>query len=387
MTDSEIYYLAQSIASSITGDLAEGIYKELKGTLSIIWKERPRKFNAWAESKAPINEPPEHKIGINFELALLMYRDAEAFCDFAGSNLATDAFKPLFENSDTIPSLPSGFSKEDCAKNIFIAAFTWVYFHELGHAIQEHGYIRHRFGGQVADSQIVEECDANATEDDSNATNRLTGKAAALSHTMELAADFEATSYCIFELLRHFVFKEEIDENIAPSSMTLEDLVAQDYDVGIFKDILYLFVCGLSCVFYRFHGLNNLSLQDVPEGSHPNPIIRMEINLPHLYEYFDLPAIREMTKHEMRREDLVRFLTTAANSAAIFWIHKKTDSITIPNNYFLIGLGNRPEIKNYFQIIVSTWDEIKPTIESIRRFGAPFGLLQFTPVFRQIVLG
>ena len=120
MTDFEIYQLAQNIASSITNDLDASRYAELKGSLSVSWISKPKKFNAWAEE----------------------------FFDFAETQLTTDAFKPVFGDLHPIP-FPSSFSKENSVKNIFIASFTWVYFHELGHAAQEHGHVRHIFGGKL----------------------------------------------------------------------------------------------------------------------------------------------------------------------------------------------------------------------------------------------
>jgi hypothetical protein len=77
-------------------------------------------------------------------------------------------------------------------------------------------------------------------------------------------------------------------------TLEINDLVKSDYDPATLVDSIYLFVCGLSCILYRFHGLRNLTLSSLPKGTHPHPIIRMEIHVPHIFEFLDLEANREM---------------------------------------------------------------------------------------------
>jgi hypothetical protein len=381
MDDFEIYTLAQEVISSITGDLSNGIYADLTGNLTVSWIDRPRKFNAWAESNSPADMPPEHKIAIFYELARLIYKDAEEFCDFAGSELSNHSLKPLFNNSSYIPSLPANFTKEDCVKNIFMAALTWVYFHELAHANQEHGVIHENFGGDQARTSVIEEYAGNSMEEISDSKPPLTGRASALSHVTEFAADFEATNKCIHELFRQFVYKPH-EEMLAldPESIELEDLRRDDYDPELFQSILYLFVSGLSCVFYRFHGLRSLTLHKVP-------VIRMEFHLPHIYEYLDLEPNRRLTKLSLDRRGLVELCLDAANSAAAFWITRKSGAQQYPAEFLLLGLRNRPSMREYFRIIVSTWDEIEPTIKNNRRFGTGLDLMNFPPDFRKHVAG
>lgn len=388
MNDFEIYTLAQEVISSITGDLGNGIYAKLTGNLTISWVDYPKKFNAWAESKSAVGTPPEHKIAIFYELARQVYKDAEEFCDFAGSELSDDSLKPLFNDSNHIPPLPTNFTKEDCVKNIFMAALTWVYFHELAHANQEHGLIHAAFGGDQALANVIEEYAGNSMEEMNDSKPPLTGRASALSHVTELAADFEATHRCIHELFRQFIYRphEEMLQ-LDPKSTKLEDLRREDYDPEIFRGILYLFVCGLSCIFYRFHGLRSLKLHKVPEGTHPHPVIRMEFHLPHIYEYLDLEPNRRLTKLGLDRRGLIELSLDAANSAAAFWITRKSGAQQFPEDFLLLGLRNRPSMREYFRVIVSTWDEIEPTIKNNRRFGTRFELMDFPPDFRKSVAG
>lgn len=364
MTDLEIYKLADNVLSTITRDLTESVYTSLQGDLSLCWDERP-KFNAWAESRALPNEPPIHKICLHYELVRQIYRDAEDYYNFTEDELQQEKFLRFFKNINlTSTSLPlASFSKEDCITNMFLAALTWVYFHELGHLIQEHGYIRSKYGVNSKSDQAIHECDINYS-------NNLIEKAAALNHTTEIAADFEATNYCIFELFRHF---------------TDESLVTKESKGEEFFDAIYLFVCGLSCIFHRFNDTKSPPSDDKPKGSHPHPIIRMEFSFPNIIETLEILNGTKLIKHFLNRSELVHLYSRASVSSTLFWLSKygkKSDKL---ENLMLHGIYNRPLLKSYCSIIINTWDEIEQDIKSIRRFGTPTGLISFTDEFRNQV--
>ncbi|WP_166368364.1 hypothetical protein [Psychromonas sp. SA13A] len=352
MKDLEIYQLAGDVLSSITSDLNEEIYLNLNGKLSLVWSEIPT-VNAWAESLAPINEPPNHKIGIHYELVRQLYRDIEAFCKYLESDLDSKAFDFWFQNLEQpIEMLPSLFSTEAQRKNMFISAITWVFFHELGHLKQEHGYIRSQFLNTK--QELINECHI-----EKNIT--IEGKTAAIYHVTEMAADFEAIDSCISELIRHF---------------SGEDLKAS----------IYLFVCGISTILYRFHGEKSLDLDCLPRGSHPNPLTRLENVIPQIYEFLSVSELHKHIGIELKREMTVGMCNQAATAAGLFWLRCRTQQPEIPDEYFLIGNLNRTNGKAYLRTIIETWDEIEPSIKDLRRFGHYFGLLQFSEYTRNNIL-
>lgn len=350
MTDSEIYALSGNVISSITSDLNSGIYKDLNGSLSVSWSTS-KSFNAWAESLGDVFNSPQHKIGLHYELARQIYRDAEEYCEFVINHLPRSNVQLLLNNITNEPNLPSEFTLDDCRRNMFLGALTFVYFHELGHLFQEHGYIR----SILCKTNIhpIQECSVNDS-------SSVSGRTSAIYHVTELAADFEAINFCIMELVRHFKGRTLIGS-------------------------IYMFICGISCVFYRFHGVRALAPESIPIGSHPNPIIRMEINLPHLFEFMDIEQVRLTTKYDLGRAELVGIFSKAAYSGAFFHLWKQDRQTHVPQGYLITGIQQRPEVKEYFKIIINTWDEIESKIKQVRRHDNPFGFLQFSDDLRKLI--
>ena len=349
MTDLKIYELAGNVISSIARDMQDGIYSDLDGELSIVWSQE-KKINAWAESKGNINEPPSHKIGFHYELIRQVYRDIEQYCEYIESQVDKEIFNMWFQD-DVQPYdlLTSHFAKEAYINNIFMGALTWIFFHELGHLKQEHGYIRNKFTHTVTSS--IHEININNSEE-------IKGKEAAVSHVTEIAADFEAIDTCIFELIRQFQG---------------EDL----------KPAIYLFICGVSCVLYRFHGTKPFNAEYYPKGSHPSPLTRLENIIPQIYEFFSMQAVHQVINIELTRENMVKICGTAATTVGLFWLRSNNKEAKVEDNYFLMGSMQRPGMENYLKVIIETWDEIEPTIKKVRRFGTDFGLLKYTPESRE----
>jgi len=344
LTDLEIYELAGKVISSIAGDMQDGIYSDLDGELSIVWSQE-KIIQAWAESKGSIDKSPSHKIGFHYELIRQVYRDIELYCEYIESQVDKNIFNMWFQN-DVQPYnlLTSHFAKEAYINNIFMAALTWVFFHELGHLKQEHGYIRNKFTNITI--SLIHETNVNNNEE-------IQGREAAISHVTEMAADFEAIDTCIFELIRQFQGEE-------------------------LKPAIYEFICGVSCVLYRFHGAKPFTAEHYPQGSHPNPLIRLENIIPQIYEFFSMEAVHQVIKVELTREDMVKICSSAATSVGLFWLRNNRAKVEVEDNYFLMGSWYRPGMESYLKVIIEIWDEIEPTIKKIRRFGTDFGLLRFS---------
>lgn len=354
MLDKDIYDLATDVLTAITRDLSEGIYAKLGGTLSFSWSTDNR-VSAWAESNGEIYSPPKHNIVFCYELARRLYRDCENYHDFAATMFFQEPFQTILKIYDPWSKLPNHIDSEGRISNMYFGALTWVYFHELGHLMQEHGHIRSLFGYKGLQT-FIEDCEADGN-------TKLTGRDAVISHVTELAADVEAIQWCTQELTRHFFSKQkEVDE----------------FSKKEFQDNLYLFVCGISCALYRFSGERYVAPEASPEGSHPSPLRRLNQCLPNLYEKLDFNGHGQKL-HGLNRTQLVHLSLGAANSVGLFWFWIYGKQSDIPE-YFLAGAGiiHDPFRATYWQPIVRAWDEIKPEIKKIRRFGNELGILYFT---------
>jgi hypothetical protein len=353
-TDLEIYEIAQIVLSKITEKLYETYYKKLGGSLTLGWSHGIE-FNAWAESHTILGEAPNHKIILNYELARQLYRDAEGFCEYAQSEPVSNLIKNTFKNHP-YDCLPACFTSESCINNMFLSALTWVYYHEFGHLIQEHGMVRANTIGN-AKKHTIEEMHSNAKV-------TLTGRAASISHATELAADYEATTLCVFSSALHF-----LKSHSKPS------------DAEIFTGNIYLLTCSLACIFYRFNGGSLGKVSTPITGSHPSAIYRIEIIAPHIYELAD--RLLKEYGFEMTDGQLISIVKQAADLGSLYYNYSVTAASEKTIDLFIKGMSNRPEFKPYSREIVNIWDEIYPTINTSRKFGIEAGLMKLTDAFRQ----
>lgn len=384
MTDQEIYEFAAGIADAVLGDYSAGIYADLGGTLTVAWSTEP-KFSAWAESDGNIESPPHHKVVLCYELARKLYRDVEAFHQFMENEFFQNQYQALFEVFEMKPKLSDEITRPDSIKNIFIGAFTFVIFHELGHLIQEHGYIRKKFG-DIGTNTHIEDCE-------SDGEHPLTGMAAIISHVTEFAADVEAVNWCIVELMRHFLPLSETDKELIRQELPQAEWgkghpmlapplteAERERQLFEFQSNLFRFVCGISCAFYRFYGERTVTPEAIPQGSHPTPIRRLELCLPNIFERLDSDGGNEL--HGLNRSQLVELCSGAADSAGIFWLWRYSQNIGIPDNFIVKEVMADTYFETYWAAIVSAWDEVEPIIKDIRRFGFPGGMLFFTDYLR-----
>ena len=357
-TDPEIYELANNVLAEITQNLSDGIYKQLQGSLAFGWATAP-KFNAWAESDTVVGGPPQHKIILHYELARLLYRDAEDFCSFASNEQTKRLIQTAFAD-DATDLLPECFTLDDCIQNMFLGSLTWVYFHELGHLMQEHGRVRDD-GRSVSATSTIQELDAHAAQ-------ILTGRQASISHATELAADSEATTLCLIASARHFLKGPPVDESDGAE---------------VFIGSVYLLTCSLACIFYRFNAGSSPNVITPITGSHPSPIYRLELSAPHIYELTEL--LLKAHDFDGQRRRLVGMTKQAADLGSFFCNYGQGTSTEETIHLFIKGFLQRPEFKPYSKEILTVWDEIHPSIMASRHFGVELGVLQFAPDFRNFV--
>lgn len=360
LEDIEIYELASRVIGDITRDLNESTYSKLGGELTITWHEE-KKFGAFASTLSEAGKPPKHRVTIHYELVRQVWRDAEDLCEFLRRIPENSDVDKLYNFYGDRTKLPKCFHDEELVKNMFVAAITWVYFHEIGHLMQEHGVIRAEFAERHKDAaQTTDVHDFEASHD-----KRLIGRGALVSHVMELAADFEAMHFYVVELLRH---------------VTDPDFVEDKKRTDVLSGLIYLMVCSLSLLFFRFNGSQPILPTAVIEGSHPNPLIRLEINVPQIFESLDM--IRKVVDHGLDRKQLVLLCAKAALSATLYWSMTKTEKREFDDRFLLKGLLTNPVVLEYLKPIVTCWDEMLPRVKEIRRFGSNLGLMNFTDSFR-----
>lgn len=355
MTNIEINNLSTEVITSLAEDLRVAYYNKVGGTLTIEWGVE-KIINAYAVSNSNPESSPNHKIIINYELLRAIYRDIEKYCYYIENNVDSELFKNLCkEDMQPKDLLTNYFSKEAYHRNIFLASITWVFFHELGHLKQEHGYVRSMFN--ESGITLISECITKNEE-------TLEGKASAISHITEIAADFEAISICNLELIKHFKGKD-----LLPA--------------------IFLFTSGVSLAIYAFYNKKILTELNAPLGTHPNPLVRLEIMLPQIWEFFSIPQLEEVLKVKLSREELVYTCQAAASSTGIFWMKKNElplDSDSLSN--LTQGMYHRPKLIGYMKILIETWDDIISIINSnrIKRevTSNDFGLLYFTDESRSL---
>ena len=351
MEKQQIIELSAVIMEEIAQRLNNTWYQKLQGRIQIRWTNKPA-YNAWALSNSAVNEPPDHTIVLTHNLALTIYEDAMHYCRIAQSELIKPHFKPIFgktfKGEET--TLPIEFDVEDCQHIMFVAAFTWVIFHELGHLTQEHGVIRRRFAEikthqlEIADCEIFGE-------------HTLDQSAIGCFHATELAADFEAIDWCILDLMTTFS-----EEQYIPS--------------------VYMLVCGISCVTHRFYDGQPLDSEGKLFGTHPNPILRMEFILPHIVELLDSDIVREKTNHQTDRTALSDLLSKAAYSSVFYWnIRFQSDAETAAN-LLVKGMVEKSEVQLHLREIIRVWDTLSPVVKKVRRFGPPLSIMDFTDEIR-----
>lgn len=359
----DICNLAHDVLSGITRDMNDEHYKDPASSLTFAWSHQAG-FAAWAESNSSPGQPPIHKICLSYDLAVCIYRDAEDFYQFATFKDELDlaiigAFEKLLGKH---PCIPQGFDRAAAVTNMFIAGLTWVYFHELGHLAQEHGYIRNLYSDEPAGNTLI-------SEDNGNSSRTLSARDSAVSHATEIAADFEAMNYCIYEIIRH-AFSDSADT----------------CDLEFFLGTTYLLAAMLPCLFYRFLNGKSLDTQQLPVGSHPHPIRRLELLIPHIVEDLDWSPVRSIVGHTLDRKALVGLIGHAAHLGAIFWLGRHSGGEPVDPGVLFSIINKDDAGKHYFRKVVEVWDEIVPKIREVRRYGPEKGMMNISSEFRDLLI-
>jgi len=361
MNEVEVNEYASQVLLGITSDLNENFYSDKEGELKFFWSQGA--VNAWAESEYFESHKPIHKIVMTYELVNSLYLFSKAYQNFMIGNQDSEVFISLYENMSIKPRFPEFDIPEEGAKNMFLGAITWIYFHEFGHLNQEHGYIKQKLGNvghsAVSFFEAYNDSGSASSEDFS------------MSHAFELAADFEATEYCITELARHFFTREEF----------LGESEISDESREQFLNAIFIFVSGLSCAMYLFYGSEKREKSKTPTGSHPDPLRRLGSAIPHLIERMDILRSFNPAMLSTSREDLSSLCFGASDSYGFFWnLVVETKDIESA-----VHTANDPFFVSYWSEIIKNWDLINAEVIGVRHFGSPLGVLRFSEHFRNRV--
>ena len=350
MEDSDIIDLTVETLDTIKTLLNETTYQGLGGEIQVHYSMTPD-FLAWASVSSKPCEAPMHYVNLTYEMAVVLYRDVEEYYDYIESGVDNPKLDILFPEVDYPKSLSTQSSKEDCCKNMFISALTWVFYHELGHLVQEHGEVRQNYGCSTGTDVI--DCSVDSTEP-------LEGKASAVSHVTEIAADFFATYCCLMALLQHFKGAR-------------------------FEEELRAFSAALALVLYRFHGTRPIEAVTEPIGTHPDPLVRLEQTQPLIVELLSKLDLKKELGSDLTRNDLVYLTGWASYSIGIFWL-RKNHITDIPDYYFISGSLQRPGMLSYHRCLLDVWDEIKPEIDKIKRLEGDYSEFRFSDQYRETLL-
>lgn len=372
MNDQEIYVLASKIIEEIKDDFNRAYYDHIGGQLVVSWSAKFR-FNAFACSDGDLKAPPNHKINLDYELARIIYRDGEKFYDFISGPI--EKYRNFFESYDD-PNPPDGFKfheKKHFLNNFLAAALTYIFAHEIGHLVEEHGHVRGKYGNVCSDFALVDECEAA----DQNAN--LNARQSAIWHATELAADYEATYWCITEIFRHALKGPESERS------------------DILLETAKIFISAFACTYFRFNGLTAREPPIRPVGSHPHPVFRLEVALLHAIELID--QLNGVVNTGKTKREISHYLKKSATAANLFWISQYLQPEVVDSALIIGGVINHENTRTYLPELLAAWDGMSEYIKSIKRYvlvvgaggkggshGVDLGHMRFGENFRKLSL-
>ncbi|SFO47693.1 hypothetical protein [Sphingomonas sp. OK281] len=331
---------ALSVIDWARSNFSQKKYEATGRNLSLHW-ESVRKFKAYAA--VDLRRPNDHIIGFSELAPKALHRDAVSLTKLCAEHFTNIHYDDLFGSpvydygQGRHNVLPPGITEQAAADQMFRLTFAWLYLHEQAHHFQGHLFIE----GAEPRRMIHEQGNSLIINDaTSHVASQLTPQQAAMSHITELAADAEATG-------------------MAASLI----IVAND---GVFsRASLWLLVCGLMCLFQRFHGGDDDVPGEMPVGSHPLPAFRMRMVLQKLLWFANLPRVRDATPWAVNKDTIIRLVDHASTTASVYWSIRsmKTDRQGVPPFYQQIHTQDRiPE--THSRVLFESWSSIRSHVEN-----------------------
>ncbi|AWY39044.1 hypothetical protein DKY63_03590 [Pseudomonas putida] len=341
LSDQHVYEIAAEIGGTISDYLNDHWYTKSGMQLSIRWSFSPR-IEASASAYPSLENPSQHVIDISYAFVKEIYDQAVDFALFATGG---DKAHPL-----GVHLIPAGYKLFEAAELMFQFGLTFVIFHELGHLNQSHGAIRAKYTGNIKQLTLA--------EFQVNGHEKLAGDQSAIYHATELAADFEALDWmCTF--------------------------LQRDYQGEEFLDLAYLQCASVSCMMLLFNGDQPVRLDKQPIGSHPYPVVRMDLWVQAYAERIRTLAVQ--LEIETPYPEIYKRMTDAAFVTLLKWMTR----LQLPNvpEYSGHSLGSltHPNFSDYMKSIIEVWSKEYVSAREFRKYGMPLAVLYFTDEFRQFV--
>lgn len=337
---------AIEIATLLLESLVERVNKDFYhgkgGNLTIGWIPTEA-FKAEVTSTADI--PFHHKISFSYGVAIQLYQDALLLATFSVREFSKEKYKPIFSTLDNdrygTGVLPRGLSEKSFKLEMFKLSISWIFFHELSHAFQDHGKIRSSISSNEVhgNSLMIEE--VIPQEDD----QKITGKLAWIFHATELAADYEGINMTLQVIL----FEKK---TMTPSS-------------------LWLLFCGISCIFHRFYGESRTNQLEEAIGTHPDPATRLTLLAQGTLAMLSHEAYEKYLPWVTSESDLADTMQVAIITASMYWSIRNNAGNKFPEILSKVS-ENQSDIKKYMSVISPIWAEIRPEIMKTY-FGAGEG--------------
>ncbi|GEM_PF-3237087 len=358
-SDLEIYEHANLIISAISKEISQK-YQELNGgDLKVSWHESIA-FNAYAHIKNEKNQTPDHAVGLHYELARKLYHDCVEFYEFINIDSVANNLQNLPE---FILHFPTGIDKDAAIDYMFVASFSWVFFHECGHLSQGHKFVRSEYlnNEKYTHDQIHEST--------SSESRKLSEEESLISHVTEFAADYHATLMGISGLIHNCLHSD-----IQISHTDKVDLVLK---------INTLYLLGINLVFYNFHEKFFTECNFEFTTSHPHPLLRVGRLITLNIEYFDLINNSNFFNHKFDKLHLTTVGADCSILAYNYWCWSRNLILDIDNSHLGINDYSNPNLLQYYNRIITAWDKVLPTIDLLFDHEEVY-LMVFSKQFRTL---
>ncbi|WP_175170265.1 hypothetical protein [Achromobacter kerstersii] len=309
--------------------------------LSIRWLST-MDVEATASVEPSLEIVEQHVVSLSYGLLDYLYAEALEFARFSRAPNGEDHVHGTI-------APPQHIGIFETADLMFMVGLMFVFYHEIGHLNQGHGSIRALYGDDPTNGLIDDFEEAKA--------RRKVGDAAAISHATEFAADFEAQDW----MMRHL------------SALSGDDAIHQ----------AYLQCAMVSCIMLLFNGDQPAQLDSEPLGTHPYPVLRMDLWVQVFTE--KLALLAQPLQITEDRAKLAKRFSDAGLMALMSWLTRYEKLDSSPHSDFCKGLLAHPNFSSYMRHVISTWSRHDEQARASRRYGTPMGVMYFTDEFRALV--
>jgi hypothetical protein len=358
MDDIKICDLAANVLNDLVRDMNASIYSKAGGELGLKWSTKPG--FAVAESDRTAGNSPAHSITMHYSFVIQLYRRSEKFQNYRKSECGALASHAI---ARAIPHFVADhFSDRDFVGNMFLGSLTWVFFHEIGHLVQEHGMVRARMLG-IADDQ------RSAFAEAYSSAHQPSLRESSIDHALELAADAISTVTGVSEWIRHVLDP---------------DFIRSDATGKVFLNGIQAYACGVTSVLYLFRSSEN-EYPDSPTRSHPHPIYRLELILPTIQELLCHASVAKHVGLTTSVHEAVAVVGGGAYLSAHCWMEEAHPGTSYFDGFLFEAITSRKKSLRYLAQVIPAWDEASQIVKHLAAFPQFSRLAIFSGFIRQAV--